>query len=138
MSSSGMRIEPVYVVDTHALIWYLTNDKKLGKQAAEVFAAAERGETRLVVSAIVVAEMYYANKKNNWFADFNATYRELREKPYFRFVHFKADHVLDFDNNAAVPEMHDRIIAGLARRIGAPLVATDPQISASNLVKIVW
>jgi PIN domain nuclease of toxin-antitoxin system len=133
-----MRIEPVYVVDTHALIWYLTNDKKLGKQAAEVFAAAERGETRLIVSAIVVAEMYYANKKNKWFADFNETYRELRTKPYLRFVHFKADHVLDFDHDATVPEMHDRIIAGLARRIGAPLVAADPQITAANLVKIIW
>lgn len=138
MSSSGMRIEPVYVVDTHALIWYLTNDKKLGKQAAAVFAAAERGETRLVVSAVVVAEMYYANKKNKWFADFNATYQRLKAKPYFRFVHFKADHVLDFDNDFAVPEMHDRIIAGLARRISAPLLAADPQITAANLVTIIW
>jgi PIN domain nuclease of toxin-antitoxin system len=133
-----MRIEPVYVVDTHALIWYLTNDKKLGRQAAAVFAAAERGETRLVVSAIVVAEMYYANKKNKWFADFNATYRQLRAKSYFRFVHFKADHVLDFDNDATVPEMHDRIIAGLARRLNAPLLASDPQIIAADVVTIIW
>lgn len=138
MSSSEMNIEPIYVVDTHALIWYLTNDSKLGKRAAAVFAAAERGETRLVISAIVVAEMYYANKKNNWFVDFNATYRQLRAKPYFRFIHFRADHVLDFDNDASVPEMHDRIIAGLARRIGAPLLASDAQISASKLVELVW
>jgi PIN domain nuclease of toxin-antitoxin system len=134
MSSSRMRIEPIYVVDT----WYLTNDKKLGKQAAAVFAAAEQGETRLVVSAVVVAEMYYANKKNNWFTDFNVTYRQLRAKPYFRFVDFKADHVLDFDNDAAVTEMHDRIITGLARRLDAPLLAADSQIADSNLVSIVW
>jgi PIN domain nuclease of toxin-antitoxin system len=60
-----MTLEPLYIVDTHALIWYLTDDRKLGKQASAIFAAAERGETQLVVSAIVVAEMYYANKKNN-------------------------------------------------------------------------
>lgn len=58
MRSFGMRIEPVYVLDTHALIWYLTSDKKLGEQAGEVFSAAERGETRLIVSAVVVAEKY--------------------------------------------------------------------------------
>jgi PIN domain nuclease of toxin-antitoxin system len=133
-----MVIEPVYVVDTHALIWYLTNATKLGKQASGVFAAAESGETRLVVSAIVVAEMYYANKKNQWFIDFNTTYQQLRSKPYFRFVHFKADHVLDFDNDAPVAEMHDRIIAGLARRIGAPLLSSDLQIAGANLVKVVW
>lgn len=70
--------------------------------------------------------MCYANKKNKWFADFNETYRELGTKLYFRFVHFKADHVLDFDHDATVPEMPDRLIAGLARRIGAPLVTADP------------
>jgi hypothetical protein len=43
--------------------------------------------------------VYYANKKHNWFADFNETYRRLRAKPYFRFLHFM-DHVLDFDNDA--------------------------------------
>jgi hypothetical protein len=47
----------LYVVDTNALIWYLKRDKKLGTEATVVFAAAERGETRLIVSAIVVAEI---------------------------------------------------------------------------------
>jgi PIN domain nuclease of toxin-antitoxin system len=59
-----MIIEPIYVVDTHALIWYLVDALKLGAQAAEVFSEAERGKTRLIVSAIVVAEMYYANRKH--------------------------------------------------------------------------
>jgi hypothetical protein len=62
----------------------------------------------------------------------------LRAKPYFRFVDFKADHVLDFDHDALVPEMHDRIIAGLARRLGAPLLASDPQIAEANLAQVVW
>jgi len=138
MSSSRMQIEPLYVVDTHALIWYLTRDSKLGQQASAIFAAAERGETRLVVSAIVIAEMYYANRKNGWFADFAATYRQLKTKSYFRFVPLKADHILGFDQDAAVPEMHDRIIAGLARRINAPLLSSDKQISAAPFVTIVW
>ena len=28
-----MTIEPLYVVDTNALIWHLNDDRKLGKQA---------------------------------------------------------------------------------------------------------
>jgi predicted nucleic acid-binding protein len=35
----------------------------LSKHASQIFEAAERGETRLYLSAIVVAELYYANKK---------------------------------------------------------------------------
>jgi PIN domain nuclease of toxin-antitoxin system len=138
MSSSAIKIDRLYVVDTHALIWYLINDSKLGDQAAQVFAAAERGETRLIVSAIVIAEMYYANRKNKWFPDFNATYRQLRTRSYFRFVHVKADHMLDFDKDASVPEMHDRMIAGLARRLNAPILTADSQITNANLARIVW
>lgn len=81
MSLPTIPIEPVYVVDTHALIWYLTNDKKLGAQASQIFNAAENGETRLVIPAIVVAEFHYANRKNNWFPDFVTIYRAcLRNK----------------------------------------------------------
>jgi predicted nucleic acid-binding protein len=138
MSSLETPIEPLYVVDTHALIWYLTDDTKLGERAAQVFAAAEQGETRLVVPAIVVAELYYANKKHSWFVDFKQTYEMLKAVPYLRFVPFVADHVLDFDRDRSVPEMHDRMIVGLANRLGAPLLTMDPQIGASELVPIVW
>lgn len=138
MSSSGITLEALYVVDTHALIWYRTKDKKLGKQASIIFAAAEQGDTKLIISAISVAEMYYANKKHSWFPDFGATYRQLVSMPYFRFVDFEANHALDFDQDANVPEMHDRIIAGLARRINAPLLTVDPLIKATQALRIIW
>lgn len=138
MSSSGTSLEPLYVVDTHALIWYLTSDKKLGAQASEIFAAAERGETALIIPAIVVAEMYFANKKYGWFKDFAETFHKLRQQPYFHFVDFRADHTLDFERDDSVPEMHDRIITGLAKRLEAPLITSDSLIKLSNAVKIAW
>lgn len=133
-----MKIEPLYVVDTNALIWYLMDDSKLGKQAGEVFSAAERGETRLVISAIVMAELYYADKKFSLFADFRTLFHRLQAAPYVRFLPFEADQVLDFDRNKAVPEMHDRIIAGISRRLNAPLIASDPKIIEAGVAKIVW
>ena len=131
-------IRPTYVVDTNALIWYLTDKKRLSSPARAIFEAAERGETRLVISAIVIAEMFYADQKNGFFKDFADTYRQIRAKPYFRFAPLTADAVLDFPQDSAVPEMHDRIIAGLARRLDAPLITSDAMISASGLVEIVW
>src|SRR5690242_8003542 len=104
MSSPEMTIEPVYVVDTHALIWYLLKDKKLGKQASDIFSAAEQGDTRLILSAIVIAELYFANRKNQWFADFATLYQLIRSQPYFRLVAFIAAHVLDFNQDLSVPE----------------------------------
>lgn len=81
-----MAIESLYVVDTNALIWHLSNDRKLGLRAREIFAAAERGETRLVISAVVMAELYYADQKFGLFADFAALFRRLQLAPHFRFM----------------------------------------------------
>ncbi len=133
-----MTIEPIYVVDTNALIWHLTNDRKLGARARVIFNAAEQGQTRLIVSAIVMAEMFYANKKFGLFADIDLVFRRLFSAPHIRFAPFTADDVLQFERDASVPEMHDRIIAGLARRLGAPLIASDPQIVDAGVADTVW
>ncbi len=58
MSSPSAKIELLHVVDTHALIWYLQGNPRLGPQARAIFQAAERGQTRILISAIVLAEMY--------------------------------------------------------------------------------
>ena len=126
------------MVDTHALIWYLIGDKKLSKPALAIFQAAERGETRLGLPVIVLAELYYANVKNKWFSDYATVYKDILSKPYFRFFPFDKSHILDFDRDVLVPEMHDRIIAGVARRLNAPLISSDPLITAAAIVKIIW
>jgi len=133
-----IQIEPNYVVDTNALIWYLTGNSRLSSHAHTIFKAAERGETRLIISAVVIAELYYANQKNNFFADFATAFQQMKTKPYFRFVPLTADAILHFKRDSAVPEMHDRIIAGLARRLNAPLITSDGQITASGIVQIAW
>jgi PIN domain nuclease of toxin-antitoxin system len=135
---SSTPIEPLYVVDTHALIWYLLGDKKLSATALTVFRAAERGETRLLLPAIVLAELYFANAKNRWFADFKTIYQDILSRQFFKFLPFDSRHVLDFDRDDLVPEMHDRIITGVARRLGAPLISSDPLITSAAIVPIVW
>jgi len=133
-----MTYKSAYVVDTHVLIWYLQNSKLLSANAQAIFRASERGETRIHVSAISVAEMYYANQKYRWFSNFSTILNELKQMPYIRIVEFAADDVLDFEKNALVLEMHDRIIVGLARRLDASLITVDSQIIAANLTPIVW
>ena len=43
-----------YVLDTHAIVWFLTNDRRLGLAARRVL---EDGQSRLIVPAIVLAEL---------------------------------------------------------------------------------
>lgn len=138
MSSATTNFEPLYVVDTHALIWYLLSDRKLSANAKAIFQAAEQHQTLLVVSVIVLAELYYANVKNHWFPDYDRVFNDLARAPYIRFVALNPEHVLDFAEDMAVPEMPDRLIAGLARRLNAPLVTSDPLITAAATARILW
>lgn len=131
-------IESLYVTDTHTLFWYLKKDKKLSSGALKIFEAAERGETRIVISAIVIAELYWVNRKQAAFTDFAKLYSDIKSKPFFQIVDYDADEVLNFDVNAAVPEMHDRMIVGLAKQLGAPLITVDSLITGSKLVDIIW
>jgi hypothetical protein len=96
------------------------------KTASTIFNAAEDGQTQIVISAIVVAELYWLNKKWKSFDDFVIIYQELRARPEFVFKPLLPEEILDFDTDSTVPEMHDRIITGLARRLGAPLITIDP------------
>lgn len=82
--------------------------------------------------------MYYANGKHKLFSDFKAVYNQLKHDPQYQFIPFSEDHVLDFDNDLIIPEMHDRIIVGLAKRLNAPLITSDPVIVAAKLVEIIW
>jgi PIN domain nuclease of toxin-antitoxin system len=138
MTSTTPSLEPLYVIDTMALIWYLRNDAKLGAQAKTIFLAAEGHQTMLVISAISLAELYFANAKNKWFTDFAQVYKDLTSRPYLRFIPFDHVHVPDFAQDALIPEMHDRIIAGVARRLGAPLITSDPLIVGANVVRTLW
>jgi len=138
LTTSTPTTRPAYVLDTHALIWYLTKPKNLGKQASRLFASAENGETQLIISAIVVAELFYANAKWQLFEDFVEQLTELQQKPYFQFVDFRTQDVRAFDAVSAVPEMHDRIITGLAKRLGVPIITSDPLIKAAKVVEVVW
>lgn len=138
MTTSLTRVDDVFVLDTVALVRHLTGHKRLGNQAREIFATAEKGYALLIVSPIVIAELYYSDKKYSLFSDFREVYGKLRSQPQFRFVKMSADEVLDFDLMQTVPEMHDRIVACLAYDLGVPIVTNDPKIRNAGPVKTVW
>ncbi len=127
-----------YVVDTHALFWYLTASPRLGAQARMAFDAGARGEAVLYVPAIVLAELYFLNEKAGKPLDFHKEFQALRESSQFVFVPFTANDVDDFEQDNKASEMHDRMIVGVARRMGVMCITTDTEIVNSKLVSTVW
>ena len=127
-----------YVADTHALFWYLTASPRLGSNAKNAFDDGAQGNALIYVPAIVLAELFFLNEKLNQPLDFNREFQRLEQSSQFEFVSFQPADVKDFGQDSVVPEMHDRIIVGVARRLSVPCLTCDTKIIASNLVKVVW
>jgi len=127
-----------YVADTHALFWYLTASSRLGIQAQRALDEGMHGQAIIYVPVIVLAELYFLNEKAGRPLAFSAEYTRLQRSGQLVFVAFMPEEVLDFETDARVPEMHDRIIIGVARRLGAACLSQDPQIVQSGLVTTIW
>lgn len=127
-----------YVTDTHTLFWYLTASPRLGANARNSFAEGARGEALVYVPAIVFAELYFLNNKLGRPVDFEVIVEQLRNSDQFVFVPFNGEDALLFTQDDAVPEMHDRIIAGVARRFDAICLTLDPAITGSGVCKTTW
>ncbi|MCH8042289.1 MAG: PIN domain-containing protein [Planctomycetes bacterium] len=127
-----------FVVDTHAMFWYLTSSPRLGQRARDAFASGVNGEAILFVPAIVLAELFFLNEKVGRPLEFSDEFRNIQQSGLFVFVPFTPQDVLDFDDHRDVSEMHDRMIVGAAHRLNASCLTRDAQIVASKIVPTVW
>ena len=131
-------VTPSYVVDTHALFWYLTNPTRLSLAARQVFASAIAGSALLVLSPIVLIELYALVRKLGAPVDFAAELEEFQAAPYFRIEEITINDLLLLDQLEDIPEMHDRVIAAMAVRLGAIVLTVDKAIQNSVGVKSLW
>lgn len=49
---------PLYAIDTHALYWHFSLARPMPERVKSVFAQAQAGQAQLVVSHLVLAELF--------------------------------------------------------------------------------
>ena len=128
----------LYVADTHTLFWYFTASPSLGAQAHAAFDEAKQGQALIYIPAIVLAELFFLNEKKDRPIDYSATFALLLRSAQFVLLPFEPIDTLDFDTDKAVSDIHDRMIVGVARRLGATLLTRDEQIEKSGGVATAW
>ena len=127
-----------YVADTHALFWYFVASPLLGVQARAAFDEGKRGQALIYIPAIVLAELFFLNEKKKSPIDFAATFALLTQSAQFVLLPFEPIDTLQFERDKGVPEIHDRIIVGVAHRVSATLLTRDAQIVGSGIVATMW
>lgn len=132
----------LYVVDTHTLLWFLDNYKKLGASAANVLADPN---VLLILPAIALSEALFVIEKGR--TPFTITETDLLQAVENdpRFVVTPLDEAVIHQTLQCkvVPEMHDRQIVAtalLAQTNGnqVAVLTRDESIQNCGLVQTIW
>lgn len=129
------------VADTHAIIWYLARDKRLGTEAQAVFANAAMNGDSIAISAITLVEIVYLVERNrispvqfsqlmNILDATDSILIEVGLSPAIVRTLTKVDWV-------QVPDMPDRIIAATGLHLGVPVISRDHKIQTSA-IQTIW
>lgn len=131
----------VAIADTHAVIWYLFSDSRLGSAASDFIDETLARGDHIGISAISLAEMVYlidkkripANTLNDLFsatADPKAVllHIPLDENVALKMAKFSRDEL---------PDLPDRVIAATAAFYGVPVLSKDHKIQSTK-IRTIW
>lgn len=130
-----------YVVDTHALIWFLEGNPRLGDKAKAILSAPD---SQLVIPATVLAEAVWIVERGRTSISEAITIVESVNLDTRTVVYPLSTTVIQKTINLfAIGEMHDRQIVATAMVLEeqgekVALLSCDQNITASGLVTIIW
>lgn len=125
-------------IDTHALVWYLTRPKKLGKAAARWLRDAEAGRAEILVPVIVPIELVLLRESQRRLTGPAQLEALLGAQPGIAMVGLDLEQVFEFEHLVGIDELFDRLIVAAARSRDAPLITRDEEITRSGLVETIW
>ncbi len=132
---------PAVVVDTHAIVWYLTSDPRLSSKAAATLRQTTTEGEFIHVPSICLVELTYlvekgrlpSSARERLVGALDDPTRPCRLAPLDRRI----ANALELVNRAEVPDLPDRIVAATAVALAVPLVSRDGKIRASQ-VPTIW
>jgi PIN domain nuclease of toxin-antitoxin system len=127
---------PLYVTDSHSLIWYLLDSPKLSFNASEVFKTVEQGRAKLLIPAIVIAEIIFIVQSGKVQADLDSLLLDIQESDNFQISPLGLDELICLKEQIEIPEMHDRLIVCEALLKKGKIITKDKQIKDSGLQRL--
>jgi len=127
----------MYVIDTHALVWYLTDDNRLGVKAREILTKIDNGESTGVIPSIVILEAMAIFEKRGLHNLFAEIYAEIKESSNYLIYPLSSEIIDEIINLPLELELHDRIILATAKYLGTPLITKDRALRKYH-ESIIW
>jgi PIN domain nuclease of toxin-antitoxin system len=125
-----------FVADTHALVWHLMDDERLGKAARRVFRSADQGRALCHVPAIALVEIALLYEKGRLRSGPAQIVEALAAHDGYAILALDLEQALGFASLPAVRDPMDRLILAAARAVGARLVSADEALDGQGVERI--
>jgi len=130
------------VLDTHAVIWYLSDSKQLSSTARLIITTEEKNGESIFVSAISLVEVIYLAERGRLPLTALQSLENALGDPMGSMVIAPLDaevaKAVQKISRISVPDMPDRIIAATAVHLNADLVTRDRRLHAALGNRSVW
>ena len=127
-----------YVIDTHALIWYLTDNKNLGEKARNILRLTDISKEKIIIPSIVLAEVLYICENKEVGIKFNDILEKLDNSNNYFCYDLNLEVVLKLDELKKIKEIHDRVIVATALLTNAMILTKDKNIRDSKYTDTIW
>jgi PIN domain nuclease of toxin-antitoxin system len=125
-------------IDTHALVWYLSRPKRLGRAAARLLREADAGRAEILVPAIVLIELTLLREAGRNVVGAPQVEALLAAQPAFKLQPLEMTQASEFVLLESLADPFDRLVVATARGAGVPLITADMTIDESVLVETIW
>jgi PIN domain nuclease of toxin-antitoxin system len=129
-------VTPTLLLDTHILIWWIGDPRRLSKEQLRVMSVEEKRRRPFGVSAITLIELahLFATGMAKSSVDSNQILAALETDPAFQVFPITVSIARDFGSILpALRDPADAVITATARVHGLRLVTSDTRILSSNL-----
>jgi PIN domain nuclease of toxin-antitoxin system len=131
----------VAIADTHAAVWYLFSDPRLGTAASAFIEDSTAKGDHIGVSAISLAEMVYLIERARIPANALNDLHDAMADPKAVLQHVPLDETIAMKmrevSRQYIPDLPDRVIAATAQSFGVPVLSRDRRIRSSN-IHTIW
>jgi PIN domain nuclease of toxin-antitoxin system len=128
----------IFVVDTHALAWFLAEDSRLSPLAQRTLSAGEVGEAQVLISTLVLAELTYIAQRQRVPVAMEEALVRIEAGDGFVIVPFDLPTFRILLELPSHWDIHDRIIAATAKLYEAKLITRDTMLRDAGVIEVLW
>ena len=125
------------VADTHAIVWHLTDPRRLGRAAKRLFAAADSGRAVCHVPVMCLIELWLLHERGRLRIGPAQVVDELAGHPGYSLLSLDLPQAMEFGALPAIQDPFDRLVVAAARSLGAKLLSRDEALEGRG-VERVW